>query len=344
VLGRKYIWLYLGLLALASRVVFEIFPSLADTIYRGFVFQGIRWIWDYTIALLPFPIITALVLFGTLWLIRKWRRGKRIWQWSAFLRQLLNTVGFLFFWFMTLWGFNYQASGLTEAVEDASLTSDDLIELLDYCTSNLETDLVNIDTGYMSQPIVDWEDEIRADLVTALRTRNWPIAGKVRCRVVSNSGWMRRMGIAGIYLPFSSEGHIDNSFLFSTKAFSMAHEMSHGYGVADEGEANYAALIALVNSSHTELRISANLELLRDVLIEMRSVDIDLYRVRRAVLPADVKRMLDDMNENNSLFPPFFPALSTFSNDMYLKFQGVESGVESYNEYLYLAYQFLIKE
>jgi len=56
---------------------------------------------------------------------------------------------------------------------------------------------------------------------------------------------MRKVGVAGIYMPFTGESYCDGTFPEVVKVFIKAHEMSHGYGVADEGEADYFAYKAL---------------------------------------------------------------------------------------------------
>jgi hypothetical protein len=194
---------------------------------------------------------------------------------------------------------------------------------------------------YQSLNIEEYETELREMLVVTMHEFGWKTSGEVRCRVVSPSGWMRKLGIAGIYWPYSAEGHIDDSFLFSTKLFSMIHEMSHGYGVTDEGEANFIALKTLLDQEDAFFRISGELGLLRDALGKLKHINEQLYLIRREALDPKSTLLLDELNANSSQYPPFFPGLATFLNDIYLKMQGVEAGIESYNQYLWMASKYV---
>jgi len=65
-----------------------------------------------------------------------------------------------------------------------------------------------------------------------------------------------------------------------------------------------------------------------------------LYEEKRAVLPAQIIKDLDNIRSNAQLYPPFFPEFSYAMNDAYLKSQGVSEGAQSYNELLNLALAF----
>lgn len=334
---RKNIWLRLGLLALALRLIFAWFPKLADTIYRDLLFNAVRSFWDATFGRIPLPSVILIGAGFILWFVF---RGRFYLRWlgpRVAINAALNVLGFTYFWFTILWGFNYQASDLFADSSDVELNKTQLIELCAHVSSEIEDEVSDLN---QLEPIQPHEDECRRALEFELAARDWHVTGNVRCRVVSSSGWLRRIGIAGIYWPFSGEGHIDDSYLFSTKVFSLTHELSHGYGITDEGEANYLAFVSLMGMKR-KYQVCAMLELLRDALIELRGIDYESYENIRNTLPKSIALKLDELNENARAYPPYFPGMAQFSNDIYLKVQGVEDGVQSYNQYIARVYQYL---
>ncbi|NNE55195.1 MAG: DUF3810 family protein, partial [Flavobacteriales bacterium] len=59
----------------------------------------------------------------------------------------------------------------------------------------------------------------------------------------------------------------------------------------------------------------------------------------RESLDPVVAQHLDEINENIRLYPPLFPKFSQAVNDLYLKSNGIEDGIQSYDRYVDLAFQ-----
>jgi hypothetical protein len=314
------------------RLLFSLFPNLAEIVYRQGLFRVFRIVWDYTFGLGPFPWIYVLVTGIVILAFRKWRLSKKVWSFMGTAKALLNGVAFLIFWFLVLWGYNYTCPTLIDKMDlqsNKTLTTQDIarfaIEAAENSRAQTSVDLTTINYS---------ESYIRTQVEARLEPYDFPTEGRVRCRVLGVNGVMRRLGILGIYFPFVGEGHIDGSQLSYTSYFSMAHELSHGYGITDEGEANLVAWLALSESGDSNLEYFANLEWMRSALSQLYWEDAGAFERLREKLSPRLKEDLSLIRDNNSLYPPLFPELSEAVNNAYLETQGVEEGVASYGNFV----------
>ncbi|MFT4709818.1 MAG: hypothetical protein ACI8Q9_000942 [Planctomycetota bacterium] len=76
-------------------------------------------------------------------------------------------------------------------------------------------------------------------------------------RLATFSPLLSRLGISGIYSPFTGDAHINGQQPNWSQPFTACHEMAHQLGIAREGEANFVAWQACMGSDSVELRYSA---------------------------------------------------------------------------------------
>ena len=95
----------------------------------------------------------------------------------------------------------------------------------------------------------EMEELIRQSVVQALEKLDYPTAGRVRGRKLLPKGVFLRFSSAGLYWPFVGEGNIDGGLHALQQPFTMAHEITHGYGITNEGICNFIAYLACQKSS-----------------------------------------------------------------------------------------------
>jgi hypothetical protein len=143
------------------------------------------------------------------------------------------------------------------------------------------------------------------------------------------SGLLTRLGISGLYFPFTGEPHYNAEAPDFQQPFSMAHEMAHQRGVARESEANFVAYVVCVNSRDPFVRYSG----FRNGL----GVLTELYRLE----PERAKRLAEQLGpgyRDDSRRAALFwaraagrtGALGQRINDLYLRANRVRSGVQDY--------------
>jgi hypothetical protein len=143
------------------------------------------------------------------------------------------------------------------------------------------------------------------------------------------SGLLTRLGISGIYFPYTGEPNYNADAPDFQQPFSMAHEMAHQRGVARESEANFVAYLVCVNSRHPFVRYSGY----RNGL----GVLSELYRVEPEKAREMARQLGPGYREDSRRAALFWAkaagtagALSQRINDLYLRANRVKSGVDDY--------------
>lgn len=348
---RTWGWFIAGIGAVLLRLLFGLFPELTEAIYSNGLFVLIRWIFDYTIALLPFPLI-LLLLAGLIFLIirrRRKRKGrKKVRGWKArlglFGKGFLNFSGAVVFFFLFLWGFNYARVPLHEqcGLKSDPIPIEELRKLAPGMaaeTNSFRSQIAGATDSALTADFLpeDLEYVMRENLEKALTDLGYSPHGRVRCRMIYPKGMMRKIGITGIYIPFVGEGHVDASLHPIPLPFTIAHEMSHGYGFTDEGDCNFLAFLACEQSADPFIRYSGRASLFQYVRHDLRDFDPEFYEEFVKTLPtgiaSDREAMIANWKANRSIIPGMAKAV----NDAYLKSQGVAEGTESYDRLVTLA-------
>lgn len=343
----NWTWAYLGLLALGIRVLAGFFPETTDQFYSRTLFPVIRNGLDLSLGCLPFPtvyLVLALIL-GLLGisLRRFFSVNGRKNRAKYFLQAASNGLGGFVFFFLFLWGYNYQRTPIIEqlSLQPQPLNFQQLREEMEFTKH-----LASMDRGMISQDTLaldvlmaptTLEDLVRITMQANLKVLGLDFTGRSRAKPFPPEGFMRRMGILGIYFPFTGESYFDPSLHALEQPFTIAHEMAHSYGVTDEGEANFIAWTVCTRSELPLLRYAAHLLLLRYQLRDYYAMDPDGALCWMDALPRGIIQDLIAIRESSEAHPPIWLELSRRSNDLFLKSQGVKAGITSYQQLPMLA-------
>ncbi|MCH2044858.1 MAG: DUF3810 domain-containing protein [Saprospiraceae bacterium] len=354
-LDTRWLWVALAILAITLRVLFSYSPQLCETLYSRGLFLGIRLVIDYTLGYLPFA--TIYLLFAYLvykFLYGIWGIGRYIYlkskgaiEWGIIkfiIDQVFSLVAFLcmfIFLFFFMWAYNYQRVPLEQQLKlkAAPMTTEEIekeaIWIMNKC-ANLRATIPNADTSALDQSFFpkDVEGAMRELLVKSLEDNNYPTVGCVRGRFLYPKGVLLGFQASGIYMPFTGEGHIDAGLHILQKPFTTAHELAHGYGFGDEAVCNFWGFVACVTAEDPAIQYVGYLTYWRYVFSELRRMDKDLYKKIRATIPLTVDKDLDAIYTNNDQYPDFFNTAQVYN--AYLKTQGVQEGIRSYNRMVLL--------
>lgn len=324
------------LILLALKFIFFCFPDFAELFYRNGIYQIIRAVWDHTLGLIPipwFPFVFVLLLFLIL------RNRKRIFSRQSIPNRLYRGINFLswvYVSFLLIWGLNYSCPSLkdkmayhSDFVGDENLINS-FIEVRDSVNAAREELMPAVITPvFVPQNPQEIIREKVEEVMQDFGVKTW---GEVRCKTISKKGWMRNAGISGIYFPFSLESYVDGTQSTITHIFSIAHELSHGYGITDEGEANFVAYLALKKCDEPLFQYVAEIEHLSYLLVEIRNRDQQMYADLRANLPYWVKEDLNHIRDKSKSNKSKLTWATDKMNDIYLKSNGVSEGIGSYSQ------------
>ena len=343
----------LGAGALLLRVIATQLPQATEEIYSRTVFPAIRQLIDLSFSRLPFPTVylfLAVILGLCVFFfsqIRKKEPNKN--KWHYFVRSLLNSAGLLVFLFLVLWGYNYQRIPVYRqlVIEPIPLSQGELLDEL----TNTHSTLVSLrakltdDTLAIEEsiPYTVLESNVREETVKVLVRLGFDGRGHPRTKEFVPAGFLRRMGILGIYFPFTGESYIDPTLHHLEKPFTVAHEMAHSFGITDEGEANFISWVVGSGSDDPLLQYAAQLQLLRYQLNDLYRMDRETYSELTPRLDAGIRNDIASILAKAREIQPFSLELTRRSNDLFLKSQGVKAGVKSYAQLPMLAKAWRIK-
>jgi hypothetical protein len=341
-------WAILGVLALIVRYFAIQNPESTDRIYSRTFFPGVRNLIDMTLGNLPFPSVYLfiLIVFFVVGYFSWNFYQKNGWKRKAFytLNAFANGLGALVFFFLILWGFNYQRTPIFQqlGLKPKAL---DLVELKEeiWITHRLvkqNRGLISPDTTSITEILAydELEKLVRSNMGEHLDILGLNFTGNPRTKMFPPPGFMRKMGILGIYFPFTGESYIDPTLHPLEQPFTVAHEMAHSYGVTDEGEANFIAWVICSNSEDPLLRYSGQLRLLMYQFRDYYRMAPDEYKEYIKTVDPGVRNDLISLQKATQVIKPISIEISRKSNDIFLKSQGVKAGVNSYQQLPMLAF------
>jgi hypothetical protein len=344
----NWTWTILGLISILVRHFAIKYPEKTEALYSRAFFPGIRNLVDKTISQLPFATVyifvaSVFVFFG-IYIYHLWRKEGWKNKIGYSIRSLFNSLGALIFLFLILWGYNYQRIPIFEQIgmKPLPLNQEQLMgelqltrNILNQLRYNIEEDTVAIES-IMDYP--DLEKLVRANMRENLYLLGLNFTGEPRTKQFYPAGFMRKMGILGIYFPFTGESYIDPTLHPLEKPFTIAHEMAHSYGVTDEGEANFIGWVICSNSDDPLLQYSGQLRLLRYQMNDLYRMSREEYTAFYKTLPTGIRNDLISIQIAQQKIKPFNLEISRKSNDLFLKTQGVKAGVNSYQQLPMLAF------
>ena len=188
--------------------------------------------------------------------------------------------------------------------------------------------------------------ELYAVLLEAYRAEpllNGASGADVQPKPVYFSGLMSRFGVSGIYSPFTGEPNYNSLQPDCDLPFAVAHEMAHQRGYAREDEANFIAFLVCSKSSNPYVRYSGYLGALR-VLGVLFRIAPERYRDVVASLGEGPRA---DLRARAQFWARYQGRLANFGqsvNHVYLRINGVRSGVRNYNEASALIVGYYLKQ
>jgi hypothetical protein len=282
-------------------------------------------------ALFPFSLAAVLLVsLPVLWLAGCWfaaRRVRSVWQGvrrclylSLWLIALLTTG------FVVTWGANYQRQPI-EALLNLQLSlipEQDVLELLDYL-----------------QTVIETYSDAEADVPAALRAAREAIQDVteeltgVRPTLPASvkrlpPGTLIRLGSAyGVISPWTLEAHVDGALPDIAVVGVGTHELVHLSGLAGEADTDLLAAIAGLQATHPYTRYATALRFWE---LTARRFPASRRAALRQRLPeraqTDLVRMAAPFQTYRP--PPLLEQTQRLTYDVYLRSQGVESGIADY--------------
>jgi hypothetical protein len=369
--GRRWGWVLLGAAAYGLHLAFGKDSAFVEDVYSRGIFVGLRWLWDRTFGFSPLPLIYIIAAVLFLWGIWRTVRGHvlrthvlgyaaaqdpgavsrepgraRSSAWKMAGRGLLLVAGWagaLVLLFYVLWGFNYNRISLERQL-DLEVQPLDLAVVraeAEETARALEEARAAI-PGATQAALVsdvlprDLEGSVRGSLSKVLTSAGFPVPGRPRVKPLWPGGLLMRLSSSGFYFPYGGEGYIAGNLTAAEKPSVTAHEMAHAYGITDEGAANFLGFLACESSADPAVRYSALLSYWEYVFSELVRAEGREAANLAARLPEGVKADMRAAFENWDRYRGPARAAAQAVYERYLKSQGIEEGIKSYDRFVSL--------
>ena len=154
-----------------------------------------------------------------------------------------------------------------------------------------------------------------------------------RAKGMAFSPVMSSAMLAGITFTPLGEANVNKEERISSKIFTIAHEMAHATGIMREEDANLVAAYVLINSENDLLKYSA-MYTYYDRITDIAYVyDEEKYTeyteaVKNSPVSSEIAKTYAFWMEKAGVFSK----ISSFFNDIYLKFNGQNLGTDSYDD------------
>lgn len=252
-------------------------------------------------------------------------------------------AGVLVVLFYVLWGFNYSRAPLNERLGWPAWSPVAVEEVVDLAGRMVEAG----NAAYLAV-----HDTTDAGEPTTL-----PM-GRVELSRVLETGWRRaaerlnlprsvsrhygatkhllashlfaRLGISGIYFPYTGEANVRGDLPAVALPQSTAHEEAHQRGIGVEAEASFLGYIAAASTDDPYVRYSAILFAQRTLMNGLaRRAPAEWRRLNEERL-SGIRRDLEDLYEHYRRFQGIGTRVGTAVNDSFLRANRVEGGVLNY--------------
>ncbi len=270
---------------------------------------GFSWL-DFVI-LLAFPLLIYLV----------------------YRRRLLAVAGIVaggYLFFFWTWGLNYHRQPLTSKLEfGADQVSPESVETFARDVA------ARLNRLYGERDSSDYDEKRVSGIVNGrvryvveeLDGTSWEAGGRVKTSRVLNP-FFKASGVEGMFNPFGHEALVTGGLLPFELPVVLAHEIAHVRGYPNEGDANFIALMASVNSNDAVFVYSGWLYL----WAYLRSEELDQLLdegPRKDLTAMFLRRRLNRVE--------WISRAQTRTLDVFLKANRVEGGVRSYARIVTLA-------
>lgn len=146
-----------------------------------------------------------------------------------------------------------------------------------------------------------------------------------------NSCILSIQNLTGVYSPFTIEANYNGDVQDYVIPYTACHELSHLRGFMQEQEANFIAFLACSKSGDDAFAYSGYLSAWIQCMNVLYKWDYDVWADVRSKLPPEAEA---DLRLNREFWAKYDGAIAEVSNkvnDTYLKANGQNDGVKSYN-------------
>jgi hypothetical protein len=310
---------FVGLTFIAF-ITFYLFPACGELCYGQIIYPLFRTSFDWIFRLFDQSLMLVLIGFLLFLVVDRIIKGSI----PALLRYLIVLLS-LFYW---VWGFNYfriplqDKMGLSFQAVSEEERLEMTMQVLEKCIS-------------LSEEINEWNKADQAEKLLKLgieMSDSLPFldASYIKAVPVYPSTLFLRLGISGMYFPFTGQAQYEPALGPIDLPYTIAHEWCHAAGIGPEDEANFIAYLICLSSDDATIQYSAYMNLLNELLFYYKISDPPLFE---EMMGSFTPIMKEQVMERKALFIKYSGPISEMSDEMidnYLKINQ-QGGIQDYH-------------
>jgi hypothetical protein len=319
--------------------LFGFFPTLVQKYYSTGFYPHISSALRFISSIFPFAIgdiIYALLIgFVVYKIVRFYKQRKSLKRQDRILvpLQVLNFFLMLYIIFKIVWGLNYSRPSISEelGIGNEKYNVKELVVLGDYFIQ--KTNNLKLKQGKVPTCTIDELEKKSAEAYSLMSRKNKLFRYQNPClKSVLNSWLISKIGIEGYYAPLSGEANMNMNLPDFVKPYVSCHEIGHQLGIAYEDEANLLGYLTASNSVDLNYQYSANYEMLRYILFEIRMKSPDDYKLLYLKL---LPQVLADFKTEKEFWRKYNGNMFGYMDvafDSFLKLNNQKKGIDSYQD------------
>ncbi|MFY9153455.1 MAG: DUF3810 domain-containing protein [Prolixibacteraceae bacterium] len=321
------VWMALATFGLTK--LFLHFPGIGETVYSRGIFPPVAALLSFLSKWVSFSLDDAfyalLFVFLIVLLVLLFLRKLKIGKFLLIFVQTLAICYVLFYWF---WGFNYFRTGLNERLQ-ISKSKPDTVQFVRVLENLIEkTNVSYCSFDSISKAEIENKVESSYQNHASFLKLKYPQGTRIP-KSITLSNFFAKASIAGYYGPFFSEVHVNDSLLMIEYPQVLGHEFAHQFGITSEAEANFYSWLVCTQSDSKQLQYSANISMLNYFLSQGKRLhnfpDL-VHQIAKPVI-GDIRKVQEHWERMRS---ERIDKAAGKVNDVYLKTNKVEKGIEDY--------------
>lgn len=319
-------------------------PYTVEAVYSQWIYPFISQPISLLTGIFPFSVLEiitglAIVFLPVFIFVCTFRSVKRrdpmiALRAIAFILAIFSAGGFIF---TVGWSLNYYRPTYAEleGIESIPSETEELIKLCNELisrTSELRDSLKQDENGLVELPYSAYEAFKKVQEAYDNASVTYPLlSGQYGApKPALFSALLSRLKIAGIFIPFTMEAHVNVMEADFMIPVTACHEAAHQRGFAREDEASFIAYRVCAMSDDPYFQYSGLMLALSNAMNALAPVDGDAwFALRETYDPGMLRDIIADSEFWKSYDTPIAQA-SVQLNDSFLRSNGQENGVQSY--------------
>ncbi len=354
-------WLFCAIptfIAAIMYFVLPLFPKFTEYFITRGIFRIIAFPYEWIMSVFPFSVteivvlllIPAIIILIAFWIFKIIRSENKKKTTEIGLRFAAWCFSLFLLIFMIMDGANFSRLSVSELLElpNKTYTAEDLCKITSHLAEkasksreNLPEDkngnaIFTVSQSKILELADDSYNNIKEDYLF-LKTAVY------RVKPVMLSYYWSFTGYTGVYCPWLGEASVNVDVPDYSVPHTAAHEIAHTMGFAKENECNFLAWLACSTSNLPDYEYSGYLQAYIYCSNALYKADKELFKIAYSNCS---KGMINDLINHSEYWDKFEGEVMESSqdfNDSFIKVNGVESGILSYDEMVELLLRYYHK-